>query len=148
MFDILDGFSLVLVPSYQQSKSTFLLVTYFFFFFELEYMHITNRYSQSDLAHCYKLHCLTNFAEGFNFLCYYVNVKLTPRRVVDKFHYSEQRLSWTVFIYFNSKVKVTCKMKTWNTGLSNLNSTEKKMLKFVLFLFIFSLLLFFFLLLN
>ena len=49
-------------------------------------------------------------------VCYYVNARFTPRRMTNVFHYGEQNLSFMerlllIFIYFNSKFKVTCKKR-------------------------------------
>ena len=52
LFEILDGFSLVWVPMYKQSKSAFLLVTSNF---ELVLMDISMRHSQSDFANSFAL---------------------------------------------------------------------------------------------
>ena len=101
MFEILDGFSSVWFPTYQQSKSTILLVTSNF---ELEQIDICNKHSQSDFAHSFDFHCLTDFAQGINLcgrllfdVCYYVKVQFSPWRVIDISHYGEQNLSWNVY---------------------------------------------------
>ena len=58
---MLDGFSLVCVLLYRHSKPAFLLqIT---LNFELEQMNISGKHSNSNFAHTFDFHCLTNFAK-------------------------------------------------------------------------------------
>ena len=50
---------------YRHSKSTFFQVT---LNFELEQMDINSRHFNSNFAHSFDFHCLTNFAKGINLL--------------------------------------------------------------------------------
>ena len=83
-------------------------------------MDISNRHSQSDFAHSFDFHCLTNFAKGINLLCkaslWCVLLRKRPiytsksdRWIPLWWAKFELECLLMIFIYFNSKFKVTCK---------------------------------------
>ena len=71
-------------------KSAILLVT---LNFELVKMDIVNRHSQSNFAHSFDFHCLTNVAKGIDLLFFFCtrflfgvllrNIQFIPRKVID-----------------------------------------------------------------
>ena len=109
--------SLVWVLMYQNSKSTFFQVI---LNFELEQMDINSRNSNSNFAHSFDFHCLTNFAKGIN-LSWMVSLKwkLLCKCSIYTLKSDQWITIWwakfelecllLVSIYFNSTFKVTCK---------------------------------------
>lgn len=106
-------------------------------------MDISNRHSQSDFAHSFDFHCLTNFAKGINLLCkaslWCVLLRKRPiytsksdRWIPLWWAKFELECLLIIFIYFNSKFKVTCKNEDFECRCIKTHFEEKS-LKFVLF---------------
>ena len=106
-------------------------------------MDISNIYCQSDFAHSFDFPCLTSSAKGIDLLCkaslWCVLIHKLPIYMSKSDWYTP--LWWakfdleyllTIFIYFNSKFKVTCKNEDFECRCIKTHFEEKS-LKFVLF---------------
>ena len=84
-------------------------------------MSICRRHFNSNFAHSFDFHCLTNFVKRINLswtvslqmVCVIINIHFTPWRVISGW-YGEQNFGWnemstTSIHLLNSKFKVTCK---------------------------------------
>ena len=129
MCEILDGFSLVWVLMYRHSKSAFLQGI-------LNWSKWVLDHSNSNFAHSFYFHCLTNLAKSIN-LSWILSVwceLLYKRSIYTLKSYQWITIWWArfeleclvlIFIYFNSKFKVTCKNGDFECRYIRTHSEEK-----------------------